>query len=166
MKEQAAIEIIEGLKKAEIDFIVLLPDREFALVQKMALQDKVFTSVPVSNEGVGVAIAGGAWLGGKKPALLIPTSGLLVAAWPLASLCMAFEIPLLILIPYRGDIGDPFWYMGVYKYTTESILNALQVPYVIINKVNEIGDAIRKAQLSSSTWLKPIAILFTGETIW
>ena len=43
------------------------------------------------------------------------TSGLLVAAWPLTSLCMAWSLPLLLLIPYRGDIGDAFWLMGPYK---------------------------------------------------
>ena len=60
----------------------------------------------LSNEGIGAAICAGAYLGGKTPAMIIATSGLLVAAWPLASLHNLFGIPLVLLIPYRGDVGD------------------------------------------------------------
>ena len=166
MKDEASTEIIEGLKEAKIDFVVMMPDSEFSYVQKKVLDDKTFKSVITSNESIGVSIGAGAWIGGKKPALLIPTAGLLVASWPLTSLSMAFEVPMVILIPYRGDIGDPFWYMGVYKYTTEATLNTLQIPYTIVSKISEIREKIKQAQISSTTWLKPIAVLLTGETIW
>ena len=125
--------------------------------------------------GVGAALLIAGWMvatmlsvdkvsvGG--PSLLARTSGLLVAAWPLTSLCMAWGLPLLLLIPYRGDIGDAFWLMGPYKDTTEPLLKVLNAPFSVISKQEEIRKAIVDAQGSTISWQRPVAVLLTGETI-
>ena len=164
--DKAAVDaVIDGLKRAGVDFVSLMPDSDFSVLQERVVNDADFTYVPVSNEAIGVAVCVGAWLSGKRPALLVPTSGLLVAAWPLTSLCMAWSLPLLLLIPYRGDIGDAFWLMGPYKDTTEPLLKVLNAPYSVISKNEEISSAIVDAQGSTISWQRPVAVLLTGETI-
>lgn len=165
MQPQAVEAVLQGLKQAGVDFISLLPDSDFSELQGRVVSDKSFSYVAVSNEAIGVGVSAGAWLSGKKPALLVPTSGLLVAAWPLTSLCMAWGLPLLLLIPYRGDIGDAFWLMGPYKDTTEPLLDVLHIPYVVISKTEEVSKAIVDAQGSTISWQRPVAVLLTGETI-
>ncbi|OGQ84277.1 MAG: hypothetical protein A3F90_00040 [Deltaproteobacteria bacterium RIFCSPLOWO2_12_FULL_60_19] len=132
MRAEAVEAVVQGLKQAGVDFISLLPDSDFSELQRRVGDDRGFAYVPVSSEAIGVGVCAGAWLGGKKPALLVPTSGFLVAVWPLTSLCMAWGLPLLLLIPYRGDIGDAFWLMGPYKDTTEPLLSVLHIPYVVV----------------------------------
>ena len=164
--DKAAVDaVIDGLKRAGVDFVSLIPDSDFYVLQERVVNDPDFTYVPVSNEAIGVGVCVGAWLSGKRPALLVPTSGLLVAAWPLTSLCMAWSLPLLLLIPYRGDIGDAFWLMGPYKDTTEPLLKVLNAPYSVISKNEEISSAIVDAQGSTISWQRPVAVLLTGETI-
>lgn len=164
--EPAAVDaVVEGLKKSGVDFISLMPDSDFSVLQDRVAKDKDFTYVPVSNEAIGVAVCAGAYLSGKRPALLVPTSGLLVAAWPLTSINMAWGLPLLLLIPYRGDLGDAFWMMGPYKDTTEPLLNVLNAPYAVISKNEEVAKAIVDAQGSTISWQRPVAVLLTGETI-
>jgi len=165
MDKAAVYAVIDGLKRAGVDFVSLMPDSDFAVLQERVVNDPDFTYVPVSNEAIGVGVCVGAWLSGKRPALLVPTSGLLVAAWPLTSLCMAWSLPLLLLIPYRGDIGDAFWLMGPYKDTTEPLLKVLNAPYSVISKNEEISSAIVDAQGSTISWQRPVAVLLTGETI-
>lgn len=165
MRDQAIEAVLQGLKEAEVDFISLLPDSDFSELQERVASDQSFTYVAVSNEAIGVGVSAGAWLSGKRPALLVPTSGLLVAAWPLTSLCMAWGLPLLLLIPYRGDIGDGFWLMAPYKDTTEPLLHVLHIPYVVVSKTEEISKAIIDAQGSTISWQRPVAVLLTGETI-
>jgi len=165
MDKVAVDAVIDGLKRAGVDFVSLMPDSDFSVLQERVVKDPDFTYVPVSNEAIGVAVCVGAWLSGKRPALLVPTSGLLVAAWPLTSLCMAWSLPLLLLIPYRGDIGDAFWLMGPYKDTTEPLLKVLNAPYSVISKNEEISSAIVDAQGSTISWQRPVAVLLTGETI-
>lgn len=164
--EPAAVDaVVEGLKKSGVDFISLMPDSDFSVLQDRVAKDKDFTYVPVSNEAIGVAVCAGAYLSGKRPALLVPTSGLLVAAWPLTSINMAWSLPLLLLIPYRGDLGDAFWMMGPYKDTTEPLLKVLNAPYAVISKNDEVAKAIVDAQGSTISWQRPVAVLLTGETI-
>src|SRR5918995_1063278 len=71
MKKESVTAIITGLKQAGINFVSMLPDSDFTDAQKTVMADKTFTCVPVSNEAIGFGVCAGAWLGGKKPALLI-----------------------------------------------------------------------------------------------
>ena len=165
MQSEAVEAVVDGLKRSGVDFISLLPDSDFSTLQAQVSKDPDFEYVPVSTESVGVGVCAGAWLAGKRPALLIPTSGLLVASWPLTSLNLAWDLPLLLLIPFRGDIGDAFWLMGPYKDTTEPLLDVLRIHHVVVSKIGEISPAIIDAQGSTISWQRPVAVLMTGETI-
>jgi sulfopyruvate decarboxylase subunit alpha len=165
MKGESSEAIVRGLKAAGVDMVAMLPDHGFDRVQKSIAADDSFSFVPVSNEGIGVGVCAGAFFGGKSPALMIPTSGFLVATWTLASLHNLWNIPLLLLIPYRGDVGDAQPVMRTYNFTTEPILRDLQIPYVIVSEVSKVEGAIKDAVGSSFAWQNPICILFTGETL-
>jgi sulfopyruvate decarboxylase subunit alpha len=166
MKEGAVEAIVTGLKEAGINFISMLPDSDFTDTQKAVMADKDFKCVPVSNESIGFGVCAGAWLGGRKPALLITTDGIMASAFPLTTLNMQKNIPVLMVIPYRGSLGDGIWFMGPMGATTEPILKDLQVAYTVISKVEEITAAIKNAQLSAEAWLRPTAVLLTGEIIF
>jgi sulfopyruvate decarboxylase subunit alpha len=165
MKSEASEAIVRGLKTAGVDLVAMLPDHGFDRVQKSIAADTRFTFVPVSNESIGVGICAGAFFGGKIPALMIPTSGFLVATWPLASLHQLWNIPLLLMIPYRGEVGDAQPVMRTYQFTTEPILRDLQIPYVIVNEVPKVEGAIKDAINSAFAWQNPICLLFAGETL-
>src|SRR5687767_13585025 len=135
MKGEASEAIVRGLKAAGVDLVAMLPDHGFDRVQKSIAADDSFTFVPVSNEGVGVGVCAGDFFGGKSPALMIPTTGSLVATWPPASLIKLWNIPLRLLIPYRGDVGDAQPVMRTHKFTTEPILRDHQIPYVIVSEI-------------------------------
>jgi sulfopyruvate decarboxylase subunit alpha len=165
MRSEASEAIVRGLKAAGVDLVAILPDHGFDMVQKSIAADERFTFVPVSNESIGVGICAGAFFGGKTPALMIPTSGFLVATFPLASLHNLWNIPLLLLIPYRGEVGDAQPVMRTYQFTTEPILRDLQIPYVIVNEVSKVEGAIKDAVASAFAWQNPICLLFAGETL-
>lgn len=61
--------------------------------------------VGAANEGDAIAIAAGAWLGGKKSVVLMQNSGLTNAASPLVSLNYPFRIPVLGFVSLRGESG-------------------------------------------------------------
>ena len=103
--EAAAVKaVVEGLKQAGVDFISLLPDSDFSDLQHQVASDTHFTYVPVSNEAIGVESARERTQRQTAGAAR-STSGLLVAAWPLTSICMAWSLPLLLLIPYAETSG-------------------------------------------------------------
>ena len=166
MKQGSVEAIVTGLKEAGINFISMLPDSDFTDTQKAVMADKDFKCVPVSNESIGFGVCAGAWLGGKKPALLITTDGIMASAFPLATVNMQKNIPVLMVIPYRGSLGDGIWFMGPMGAATEPLLKDLQVAYTVISKVEEVTPAIKNAQLSAEAWLRPTAVLLTGEIIF
>jgi len=61
--------------------------------------------VPASGEGEAVGIAAGAWLAGRRPAVLLQNSGLGNTVNPLAALTQPFGIPVLLLVSWRGQPG-------------------------------------------------------------
>lgn len=62
--------------------------------------------VPASSEGDAVAIAAGAWLGGGLGVVMCQNSGLGNMINPLTSLTAPFEIPVLLLVTWRGCPGE------------------------------------------------------------
>jgi phosphonopyruvate decarboxylase len=60
-----------------------------------------------ANEGDAVAVCAGAYMGGKKPVVLMQNSGLTNALSPLTSLCAVFRIPVLAFVSLRGEEGVP-----------------------------------------------------------
>jgi sulfopyruvate decarboxylase subunit alpha len=166
MKKEAVDAIVTGLKQAGINFVSMLPDSDFTDAQKAVMADKSFTCVPVSNEAIGFGVCAGAWVGGKKTALLITTDGIMASAFPLTTLNMGKNIPVLMVIPYRGSLGDGIWFVGPMAFTTEPLLKDLQVAYTVIDKIDEVAHAIKEAQLSAEAWLRPAAVLLAGEVIF
>lgn len=165
MKTEKAKLVVDGLKEAGINFAAGVPDAQFIEVYRMVATDSAIRYVAAANEAEAAGIGLGAWFGGQKPALLIATSGLLVATYHLARINLLHEAPLLIVIPYRGDIGDPRW-LGLYKKTTEPALKAMDIPYRVVSRSADVVRTIKECNESARAWLKPIAVLLNEEALW
>jgi sulfopyruvate decarboxylase subunit alpha len=165
MKLEKAKLVVRGLKEAGVDFTAGVPDAQFIEVYKMLAADPQMRYVGTANEAEAVGVGFGAWFGGKKPALMLATSGLLVATYHLARVNILHEVPLLVVIPYRGDIGDPRW-MGLYKKTTEPGLDAMDIPYRVVSRSEDIVRTIKECNESARAWLKCIAVILNEEALW
>jgi sulfopyruvate decarboxylase subunit alpha len=142
-----------------IELIVSLPDSWLVDLQILAKNDAQIRHVLVANEGDGVAICGGAWLGGKKAAMLMENSGLLVATYALARFHITFGVPTLILTSYKGDIGDGNWNLQTFGRVTQPILQSLGLQYLTLRSADDIENTITKAERSASGALLPTVIL-------
>lgn len=165
MKERCADLIIQGLKEAGVSVICALPDSHLKEVYVKASRDRDFDYIPVTNEGEGSSIAGGVWLTGKKAVLIMENSGIRMASESLAHLGLSHGIPVVLLMSYRGDMGEPNWWGISHRITMEPFLNALRIPYVIVRKEDEIVEAIVNACRSADTSKHHAAVVFSGEVI-
>ncbi len=94
-----------------------------------------------SNEGAAVALASGHYIASGNPALVyMQNSGLGNAVNPLLSLAdpEVYSIPLLMLIGWRGEPGkkDEPQHIKQGKVMLD-ILNAMNIPYALINSSTE-----------------------------
>ncbi len=166
MTPQSAEEIIEGLHEGGIDFVSTLPESEFLTAQHAILKDDRFMSVPVCNEASGISICSGAWAGGKKPAILIGAAGFTVAAYALAGVGIRHGVPVLLLVTSR-ELGDQNWIFSIWNaHTLEPFLKSMNLPYTKVSKISEVRKTISDASKTCFAWMKPVAVLLTGEVIF
>ncbi len=161
--KKAAENIVEGLKQVGIDFVATLPDLKLVEVIKVIDEDPDIKHVPLCREEEGVGICAGAYLTGKKTALLMQNAGLLNSCNGLTTTCLQFQIPILLLIYYAGDLGDRgFATLGS---VTEPVLDGLGIRTYILRKMDEVAETLRGAQILAEDSRRPVAVLLTKSVL-
>ena len=166
MFPDAAQAALAGLKEAGIDFVSGLPDGWQRNLHELIEADPAIQYVPVCNEGVGFSVCAGAWLGGRKTALIMENSGLRVAAEYIARISLGCGVPVLLLASYRGDLGDTEHWAIPHGIVAEPLLHALRIPYQVIREKEKLRPAIKRAQRLAEAQLQPAAVLVSGDCIW
>lgn len=161
--EQAAAHFVEALKRARIDFVATLPDLKLVEAIKTIDKDPDIRHVPLCREEEGVGICAGAYLTGKKPALMMQNAGLLNSCNGLTTTCLQFQIPLLLLIYYAGDFGDRGF--ATVGSVTEPVLGALGIRTYVLRKIDEVGEMLRDAEVLAEDSRRPVAILLTKSVL-
>lgn len=164
MDRKACAEIIvEGLKKAGIDFVATLPDLKLLDLIRLVSQEPAFKHIHLSREEEGIGICAGAYLTGKKTALIMQNGGFLNSCNGLTTTALQLQIPTLLLIYYAGDIGDRgFSTLGA---VTEPVLAALGLKTYILREPDKVEGTLRGAQTLAEDSKRPVAILLTREVL-
>ena len=158
--------IVDALKAAGIDYVAYLPDSFFFEVLQLIRADPDLMSIAVCNESTGLCMCAGAWLGGKKPVMIMENSGILVSAYGITRLLHAFGIPILILSSWRGEAGDAFWWSSAFTRVNEPVLRGLAIPFVFAADAAAARTAIVDSQTSLSVSDEPRAVICTGVGKW
>ena len=92
--------------------------------------------------------------------------GFLGAINPIVSLAFLYKIPLLMLISYRGHMGehDPWQTQG--GRFTEPVLQALDIPYDHLTNPGDAARQICEAQVLAESSLTPVALLLSRQLMW
>ncbi len=150
--------LVDGLREAELDFVVGLPSSGLAKAQSMCMAEPSLRYVGVAHEGTGLAICAGAWLGGKRPAALIENYGLFASAYHLLRGHASYGIPTLIVAEYRGDAGDQEFFAETGDLT-EPFLSAVGVNHRVVRDLRLLKPAIRDGVRWMGSALRPYAVL-------
>ena len=126
--------IISFLKKNGFDFGVTFPSSKLKNLIKMIDDDdeEIFT-VPVTREEEGVGICAGAYLAGKKPFMLIQSSGLGNSFNAIASLLKTYRIPILIIAEHRGSYDEKISAQIPLGAALPGMLEAMEIPFIILS---------------------------------
>jgi len=122
------------LKKFGINFASGVPCAAQKNILPFFFNDPEMIYIGATREEETVGIATGAFLAGKKPIVLMQNSGLANCINALASLCIPYKIPILILATWRGypkDKNEPH-YHHVMGRATIKLMNDLGIPVKII----------------------------------
>lgn len=98
-------DLIAGLEAGGIDLVAYLPDSILGPVIER-IDDSDIETVRVAREEAAVGLLAGAWLGGRRGALICQSSGLANCFNALGSLAVPGGLPFVGLVTRRGDLGD------------------------------------------------------------
>jgi sulfopyruvate decarboxylase subunit alpha len=161
--EAAAREIVTGLKEAGINLIASLPDINLSALLQTIEDDAAIKHVPVCREEEGIGICAGAYLVGKKCAAVMQNGGFFNSNNAIVSTLLQYQIPLLLLIYYAGDIGDRTF--STTGSLTQPVLEALGIRSYILREPPYVKEVIKRAQILAEDSKRPVALLLTKEIL-
>ena len=122
------------LKEKGFDFFTGVPCSIFKEVINYLLAEPDIPYIPAIREDEALGIATGAFLAGKKPVVLMQNSGLGNSIGALTSLSLLYEIPMLLLISWRGYQGKDAPEHIIMGKATIKLLEDIGVPTKILPK--------------------------------
>jgi phosphonopyruvate decarboxylase len=97
--------VLDALKDRGFDFFAGVPCSFLTPLINRVISDQRTDYVGATSEGEAVAIAAGAWLGGRETVVMCQNSGLGNTINPLTSLNWSFRVPTLLIVTWRGQPG-------------------------------------------------------------
>src|SRR5947208_12966414 len=121
-----------AMREAGIDFAVYVPDSLLSPIDELLEADPDVETVICSREDEGIAIAMGAYLGGKLGVALMEGSGLGLSGLILAR-GLVQRTPLLLVASHDRALGEQFDYHAATRLVAQSTLEGLGIPAVPIH---------------------------------
>jgi sulfopyruvate decarboxylase subunit alpha len=165
VRQTAVQAVISGLKRAGVSVVCYLPDSLFKELYPALDADPGLRTVRVTNEGEGAAICGGVFLSGQRAALVMENSGVRAAAEHLARLGLGAGIPVIMLMSYRGELGENNWWAVPHGITMGPVLDALRVPYRVVREEADIERAVTDAYHWSYAAYQHSAVVLGGGCV-
>ena len=150
--------VFRGLKAGGIDLVTSVPCVKLGLLLEMIIADPDIIHVPVTREEEGIGICAGAFMGGKRPALLMQNSGLGNCINALVSLDLLYDIPVLLIISHRGTAGEKIAAQVPMGTATVPLLDAIGIEHCC--PIPGEGEReVAKAAMIAFTKRRPVAVL-------
>ena len=147
--------MIKELESNDVTHVVWLPDTETSFLYQAISKNNQIQIIPICREAESIPIAG------KNPVVMIQNTGLFEAGDSIRGLAVDINLPLVIIVGYRGWTRN-----GVIKDSaaiyTEPTLNAWGLKYYLIDGDNDL-DRISIAFQESQKEQKPIVCLIGAE---
>jgi sulfopyruvate decarboxylase subunit alpha len=156
--------IVEALRAAKIDLVATLPDAWLGPAISAIEAAPDMTLMRVTREDEAVAICAGAWLGGRRGAVLAQNAGLLLSTNVLAAYALHHQIPILLLIAQRGRHDDDQYYQSYKGQVTVPVVEAIGLPYRIIEDPADIG-AIAQVWMQAYLARRPGVVLLSRRAL-
>lgn len=156
--------IVDDFVTNEISFVTTVPCKQLGgVIEEVEARPEIY-HIPSNKEDEGMGLCAGAFMGGKRPAIIMQNTAIGVTINTLVTLTQFYRMPLPMLISYRGELKEPVACQAEMAVHTKALLNQLRIPTYHFHKREDVQelDAILKYTFMCN---KPVAIL-TDATFW
>ena len=157
-------QIVDDFVANDISFVTTVPCKQLAgVIDEVETRPEIY-HIPSNKEDEGMGLCAGAFMGGKRPAIIMQNTAIGVTVNTLVTLTQVYRMPLPMLISYRGELKEPVACQVEMAVHTKALLNQLNIPTYHFHKQEDAQelDAILKYTFMCN---KPVAIL-TDVTFW
>ena len=147
-----------------VKLVASLPDNWITDLIGTIDGDDRFNHVPVNREESAIGLCAGAYMGGLGSAAVMGASGFMTCIYALTKINYSYEIPLLLLTTLRGAFGDHHKHHISNGLYFEPVLNAIDMPYTIVDSEDKIAE-IGRAYHHSRTFSRPTVVAFTRDLL-
>ncbi|WP_299681297.1 sulfopyruvate decarboxylase subunit alpha [uncultured Roseobacter sp.] len=156
--------IVDDVVAAGIEFVTTVPCKQLAgVIDEVEARPEIY-HIPSNKEDEGMGLCAGAFMGGKKPMIIMQNTAIGVTINTLATLTQFYRMPLPMLISYRGELREPVACQVEMAVHTKALLNQLLIPTFHFHAE---ADAEELPEILKYTFMcnKPVAIL-TDASFW
>jgi len=156
--------IVNDFVANNVSFVTTVPCKQLAgVIEEIDANDEIY-HIPSNKEDEGMGLCAGAFMGGKRPAIIMQNTAIGVTINTLATLIQYYRMPLPILISYRGELHEPVACQVEMAVHTKALLAQLNIPTYHFHTQSDVEelDMILKYTFMCS---KPVAIL-TDANFW
>lgn len=151
--------LYQALRRSGIDFFVSVPCKLLdGLIRILDDADDI-TYTPVTREEEGLGILAGAFLAGRKPAIVMQNSGFGNSINAVQSLLRYYRIPVVFVVSHRGSEGEPIEAQFNMGGVVKDLLRVNGIEALEIARLEDLAqlDAAIPAAFSRQA---PVALLF------
>lgn len=151
--------MLRAFSKGGIEFLPYVPDGVLAPLLAEAGKRADFQLVPLTREEEGVGVLSGVYLGGRRGALLMQTSGIGNSLNVIGSLAIAQRIPLLMVVTERGGLGERVATQIPFGAALHRILEAMTISVFEIARPSEVLETVVGAADMAYISRVPVVVL-------
>ncbi|MEN4917856.1 phosphonopyruvate decarboxylase [Achromobacter spanius] len=156
--------VYQNLKEAGITQMAYVPDAGHSQLIKLFEADPDVEAISLTTEEEGVAMLGGAWLGGAKGVLLLQSSGVGNCINMLA-LVQECRMPFLCLITMRGEWGEFNPWQCPMGQSTEAALRGAGVFVQRVEHGSDVPETVRAASLLAFNSNRAVAVVISQSIL-
>lgn len=161
---EVSARIVEQLAECKITLVASLPDTWITDLIQTLDEDERFNLVRVNREESAIGLCSGAFLGGLGSLALMGASGLMTCIYAITKINYTYQIPLLIFITLRGEIGDRAPYHVSNGLYLKPIMDAMTLPYTVVDTPDKLS-IIPRAYAHSRIINRPVVVGFTRSVL-
>ncbi|MDX6239956.1 MAG: sulfopyruvate decarboxylase subunit alpha [Kribbellaceae bacterium] len=150
--------MLRAFSAVGVEILPYVPDGVLAPLLDQAAE-RGFDLVPLTREEEGVGVLSGVYLGGRRGALLMQTSGLGNSLNAIGSLAMAQRIPLPMVVTERGGLGEKVATQIPFGSASSRILAAMGVSVFEVSEASQTFDVVTGATEMAYVSRVPTVIL-------
>jgi sulfopyruvate decarboxylase alpha subunit len=144
--------------------VAYVPDAGLAELIARCEADPRLRTVGLTTEEEGVALLGGAWLGGQRGVLLLQSSGVGNCVNMLA-LTRTCRFPLLAIVTMRGQFGEANPWQVPMGQATEDVLRLMGCLTFPVERVDDVVPTVDAAARMAFTGPAAAAVLVGQRVI-